>query len=409
MSVEEMTTLSVSDVIKPPYIDNPYPLYHAIRALSPVYWDERANSWVLTSHAEVMTALRDPRFSADRIGMDVSWLPEEVRERLKRPVRAMAKQILFLDPPDHTRLRSLATKAFTPRMVERMREHIQQIVDDLLDAVEAKGEMEVIRDLSYPLPAIVIAETMGVPPEDRDRFSKWTADFGALLDGVQQSMQEVVMAFFSVIELMDYFADVIAQRRGAPKKDDLLQAMIGAEEHGDTLDEDELLGNCVLLLAAGHLTTTHLIGNGLWTLLKHPEQLQALRDDPALASGAVLEVLRYESPVQATARKTKVELEIGGQRIPEGVEVLVCLGAANRDPAQFPNPDQFDLRRADSRHMAFGHGPHFCLGAPLARLEAQIAFNTVARRFPNLHLLNEQPAWETSYIFRGQRELHLGL
>src|SRR6266496_691690 len=398
------TQLSVTQVLSPEYLANPYPLYHQLRAQDPVLWDEQVTAWVLTRYNDVAAVLRDPRFSAARMSIGTEWIPEELQAKLVPPVRAVMRQILFLDPPDHTRLRGLVVKAFTPRVVESLRPRIQAIVDDLLDAVQPSGRINFIQDFAYPLPAIVIAEMLGVPPEDRHLFIKWTNDFARLLDGFEMTFEDVIQALSGVSEFMDYFRAIIKQRRTEPR-DDLLQAMITAEEQGDKLTEEELLGNCVLLLAAGHGTTTHLLGNGMLALLRNPEQLELWKKHPELASSAVVELLRYDSPVLLTSRHPKEDMEIGGKQISEGQEVILGLGAANHDPAQFSNPDQLDLSRPESRHMAFGLGVHFCLGAPLARLEAEIAFNTLLRRLQTPHLATEEMEWMPSIVFRGQREM----
>jgi len=404
MSENSKTKLSFIDGQRPEYIANPYPLYKQLRTEDPVLWDEGIGGWVLTGHAEVMAALRDPRFSVTGFMADTAWIPEEMLETLGPAVRALTRQMLFLDPPDHTRLRSLVAKAFTPRVVDALRPRIQQIADELLDAVQASGQMDVMRDFAYPLPVIVIAEMLGVPPGDRDQFVKWTGQFGALLGGGNLTLEDIFQALGGVSEFIEYFRQVIRQRHTA-YKDDLLQAMISAEEQGDVLSEDELLGNCVLLLAAGHGTTTHLIGNGTLALLQHSDQLQQLKDDPALISAAVVELLRFDSPVQLTSRRAKEALEIGDKHIGAGQEVLMCLGGANRDPAQFAEPDQLNLRRRENRYLSFGHGIHFCLGAPLARVEGEIAFSTLLRRLQTLRLETEALEWTPSRVFRGLREL----
>ncbi|HLI91609.1 MAG TPA: cytochrome P450, partial [Ktedonobacteraceae bacterium] len=404
MPEDETNTLSLMDVLQPEYTANPYPLYHRLREHDPIYWDERAEEWVLTRHSDVITILRDPRLTAERFMLDTSWLPRDMEETLGPPIHALTRQMLFRDPPDHTRLRGLVSKAFAPRVLEAMRPRIQSIVDELLDAVQDDGGMEVIQAFAFPLPAIVIAQMLGVPPEDRGQFVKWTGDFGMLLSGVNLELQDVVRALYGVSEFMDYFRNIIKQRRTAPK-DDLMQAMIAAEEQGDRLTEEELLGNCVLLLAAGHGTTTHLIGNGLLALLRNPDQMQLLKDNPGLIAPAVQELLRYDSPVQMTSRRAKEDITIGDKRIQAGQAVLMCLGAANRDPAVFPDPDRLDLRRQDNRHVAFGYGIHYCLGAPLARIEGEIAFNTLLRRLPNPRLATGEPEWAPNLVFRGLRSL----
>ncbi len=396
--------LSIAQVLDPENLANPYPLYARLREQDPVMWDERTTAWVLTRHSDIYAVLRDPRFSAARMSIGTEWIPEELQAKLVPPVRAVMRQILFLDPPDHTRLRGLVSKAFTPRVVESLRPRIQTLVDDLLDRVQSAGRVNFVQDFAYPLPAIVIAEMLGVPPEDRELFIKWTGDFARLLDGFDMSFDGVVQALSGVSEFMDYFRAIVKQRRTAPR-DDLLQAMISAEEQGDKLNEEELLGNCVLLLAAGHGTTTHLLSNGMLALLRNPEQLEMWRTHPELASSAVVELLRYDSPVQLTSRHPKEDLEIAGKHISEGQEVLLSLGAANHDPALFSPPDELILQRPEGRHMAFGQGVHFCLGAPLARLETEIAFNTLLRRLHAPHLATEELEWMPSLVFRGMREL----
>jgi cytochrome P450 len=337
---------------------------------------------------------------------DISWIPDEMRPMLEPPIRALTRQMLFMDPPDHTRLRGLVAKAFTPRVVEGLRPAIKQIAGELLDKAVEKGQLELIRDYAFPLPAIVIATMLGVPPEDRDQLNAWSESFGALLDGSRLTMEDAFLALHGVSEFIAYFRQIIRQRRSAPR-DDLLQAMINAEEQGDALSEEELLGNCVLLMAAGHGTTMHLIGNGTLALLRNPSQLQRLREEPTLMPSAVAELLRYDSPVQMTSRKAKEDMRIGDKHISEGQEVIMCTGAANHDPAQFSDPDRLRLDRPENRHLSFGLGIHFCLGAPLARLEAEIAFATLLHRFPTLRLASEDIEREGGMVFRGLKRLPL--
>ena len=398
------TQLSLAQLLTPEYLANPYALYSQLRTQEPVFWDEQANAWVLTQYSDAVSALRDPRLSAARMTIGTDWIPEEMMEKLAPPVRALTRQMLFLDPPDHTRLRGLAAKAFTPRIVEALRLRIQLLVDELLDAVQSSGHMNFMQDFAHPLPAIVIAEMLGVPPEDRTQFTIWTNNFARLLDGGDPSIEGVMQSLYGVSEFMDYFRAIIRQRRTTPR-DDLLQAMIVAEEQGDKLSEEELLSNCVLILAAGHGTTTHLLGNGLLALLRNPAQLTYWKNNPSIAPHAVAELLRYDSPVQMTSRHPVENIEIRGKHIEAGQEVIIVLGAANHDPAQFSQPDQLDLTRPESRHMAFGLGIHFCLGAPLARLEGEIAFNTLLRRLSDIQLATEEVEQAPSTVFRGLMEL----
>jgi cytochrome P450 len=401
------TRISLNDVYQPEYADNPYRLYHRLREIDPVFWDEELDCWVLTGYSEVVTSLRDVRFSAQRFVTDQEWMPPEMVEALGTPMRALTRQMLFLDPPDHTRLRGLVSKAFTPRVIEGLRSRIQQIVDELIDKALAQGHIRFIEEFAYPLPAIVIAEMLGVPVEDREVFFKWTNDFGTILEGADLTQEEMVRAFQGVSEFMEYFRQIVAQRRIQPK-DDLIQAMITAEEGGSMLSEEELLGNCILLLAAGHGTTTHLLGNGTLALLRHPEQYRLLKERPDLLQLAVMELLRYDGPVQVTARKATAEVAMRDKKIEVGQKVLISLGGASHDPAQFAEPDTLDIQRVENRHLAFGHGIHYCLGAPLARLEAEIAFGTLLRRLPNPRVENEEEAtFFSGMVFRGLNELPL--
>jgi cytochrome P450 len=301
----------------------------------------------------------------------------------------------------------LVSKAFTPRLVEALRPRIVDLANELLDPVQEAGQMDVIASLAYPLPAIVIAELLGVPTEDREQFIRWSSDFGGFLDSSTLTPQEAMSALQGVADFMEYFRGIIAGRRFAPR-DDLLQAMLTARERDDALTEDELLANLVLLLAAGHGTTTHLIGNGLLALLRHSEQYQRLCENPGLIATAVAELLRFDSPVQLTGRQVREEIIVGGVTLSAGQHFTAILGAANRDPDQFPDPDRLDVGRPENRQISFGYGIHFCLGAPLAKLEAEIALSAVTRRFPHLQLADGAESaleWQPSIVFRGLKSL----
>ncbi len=390
----------------PQFYTNPYPIYHQFRSAAPVHWSEVWNCWVLTRYADVVAVLRDPHYfsSAGRITLFLNQLPEETRATLRPLDEHFSAQMVFQDPPDHTRLRGLVNKAFTSRVVEAIRPQIQTTVDVLLDAVQPSGQMDLIHDFAYPLPAITIAEMLGVPPEARDQFKQWADDVVAFLGTGRAKLDVLELGQRSVLALTDWLRELIAQRRYSPKAD-LLSLLIATEEQGDVLGEAELVGICISLLTAGHETTTNLIGNGLLALLQHPTQRQQLQHNPDLIVAAVEELLRYDSPVQRNWRVVKEELQLGGQQMSRGQLVFAMLGAANRDPAQFPDPDRLDFHRRDNRHIAFGYGIHFCVGAPLARLEGQIAINTILRRLPGLRLANEAPVWLENMAFRGLKSL----
>jgi cytochrome P450 len=321
---------------------------------------------------------------------------------------AQANTMLSSDPPEHTRLRNLVSKAFTFKAVESLRPRIQQVVDELLDAVEGKDQMDVIWDLGYPLPVIVIAEMLGVPAAQRDTFKRWSDDIVATLGGPMVTADVQERGRTAAIEMADYFRVVIAERRKHPQED-LLSALVAAEERGDVLSEEELLATCILLLAAGNETTTNLIGNGTLALLRNPDQLRLLREQPEWIESAVEELLRYDGPVQGTARVALEDIEIGGTLIKQGQIAMCMLAAANRDPAQFARPEVLDVTRQENRHIAFGFGIHFCLGAPLARAEGQIAFSTLLRRFPKIMLADEEPPYTGTFILRGLKSLPIAL
>ncbi|MEZ4719107.1 MAG: cytochrome P450, partial [Caldilineaceae bacterium] len=338
--------------------------------------------YFLTRWEDCNRLLRDSRMGHGGMGEP----PPQQRDLYRMQINWM----LFRDPPDHTRLRGLAQRAFTPRMVEQMRAAIQDITDSLLDRVAAKGELDVMADLAYPLPVTVIARLLGVPEADVDTFHAWSDALGRSLDLTEE--EEVYNEASRAAAAFTAFLADLADRRRVEPTDDLLSALVAAEEEGDHLTTDELYATCALLLVAGHETTVNLIGNGTLALLRNPAQLALLRADPSLTRSAVEELLRYDSPVQLTSRIVLAEVEVDGQRIPPGMQLSFMLGAANHDPAVFTDPHTLDIARKPNPHLAFGSGIHYCLGAPLARLEAQIAFDTLLRRFPMLTLLDDEPA-----------------
>jgi len=314
--------------------------------------------------------------------------------------QVMVKQMLFLDAPAHTRIRSLASAAFSPRRVELLRSHIQEIVNSLLDAVQPAGRLDVIADLANPMPAIVTAEMLGVPAADREQLKAWSADFAEVLGNFQHNPDRAPRVVRSLEQMSAYFRDAIHGQRHQPR-DGLINVLATAEVQGDRLTEEEVIANCIVTMVGGQETTTNLIGNGILSLLRHPGELQRLRNDPSLIPSAVEELLRYESPSQHTARITPQDLDLGGRRIRKRQAVIAVMGAANRDPERFPDPDRLDITRQDNRHVAFGWAAHFCFGAPLARIEGQIAFETMLRRLPNLTLEPTPLSWRENLGLRG--------
>jgi hypothetical protein len=394
------------DLISPAFCADPYPVYHRLRSESPVYWSEAWGAWVMTRYEDILTVFRDSRrFSnKDRFTRFLEQLPETTAEEIAPLKDHYVVGMLQSDPPDHTRLRALVNKAFTPRAIEGMRPRIQEIVDQLLDVARDKGEMDVIRDLAYPLPAIVIAEMLGVPPHERDQFIRWSDDIAAFQGTGRAKRETVLRAAKSIRDLEDYFRNLCAKRRGRPESD-LMSQLVAAEEQGDKLTEAEMISTCVLLLVAGHETTRNLIGNGTLALLRHPEQASTLRATPDMIVSSVEELLRYDSPLQRGWRRVSEDVVLGGEELVKGQLVFLMLGAANRDPAVFSCPDQLDLRRQDNRHIAFGFGVHFCLGAPLARLEGQIAIQTLFYRFPTLRLVSKDLEWHENIAIHGLKSL----
>ncbi len=385
--------------LDPDFKQSPYPTYDDLRRRAPVHHDPVFGRWLLTRHDDVETLLRsrelcvDPRKAADGTFDQIFLATLGDRE----------PSMLFLDAPDHTRLRGLVSKAFTPRAVEEMAARISEIVDELLDAVGEREGFDLIGDFAGPLPTIVIAEMLGVNPADRDEFKRSSEAGVRLFDPtLSPDERQVVMEAQGVLE--GYFRRTIDARRAEPR-DDLISSLIVAEEEGDQLTDTEIVTMCGLLLAAGNVTTTDLIGNGMLALLQHPEELRKLRDDPELIKNAVEEMLRYDSPVQQTGRIPMSEVEFGGRKIPAKQSITPQLGAANRDPSVYPEPNRFDISREDVHHHSFGGGAHYCLGAPLARLEAQIGIGALVRRFPHLRLVDEPLEYRRIPTFRGLAKL----
>ena len=393
------TALSLYHLLDPEVLANPYPLYHRLRTEAPVHWDPFLHAWVVTRYPDVVRVLHD--FSADR-----TPTPEQL-ERMNlsaiSPIAAvMVKQMLFLDAPAHTRLRSLASSAFTPARVRVLRSHIQQIADTLIDAAMAAqpGQMDIIAEFAEPLPAIVTAEMLGVPIRDHRQLKDWTAVFAEMLGNFQHNPDHVPKVLRALEEMLEYFRERVRELRAHPREG-LINSLLTAEINGDRLTEEEVIANSIVTMVGGQETTTNLIGNGLLTLLRYPAEMQRLRDDPELIPSAVEELLRYESPSQHTARLARTDVELGGRKIRKRDAVIAVMGAANRDPERFPDPDRLDLARTDNRHLAFGWAAHFCFGAALARIEGQVSFSTILRRMPELALQQVPLRWRTNLGLRG--------
>jgi cytochrome P450 len=370
------------------FLDDPYPGLHHLRRVDPVN-ETPIGIWRLSRYADVVRLLRDVRCGVRTTDGVLPGVDESTLQRLF---------MLQQDAPAHTRLRRLVSRAFTPRAVERVRESVERIVQDSLDRVAPSGRMDVIADLALPVPATVICEMLGVPVVDRDRFTVWTAQATHGLATMIAPPEVLDQAYAAADSLRSYFEELIAARR-ANLLDDILSGMIRAKEGQDLLSENELIAQAIGLLIAGFETTIGLIGNGVRALLRHPEQLAKLRRQPELITSAVEECLRYDGPIVLTIRILHEDAEFGGKRIPQNAMVWALLGAANRDPARFPDPDGFDIERQDNEHLAFGGGAHFCLGAHLAQLEARIAIGALVSRFDDLRLVSETVEWGPS-LFR---------
>lgn len=404
MSQETINTFD-SLLLTPQYLADPYAVFRDMRSKDPVHWSERMNGWVVTRYEDVKIALQDTRLiSGQRLRSYMGQFPEAVQKKMEPLYNNYTKWLVMMDPPDHTRLRALVNKAFTPRMVEGLRPLIQNLNNELFDAFETTGRMDAIKGLAYPLPASVISEMLGIPPEDRQQFNQWADDMTAFLGSGRPKVDLAEAALKSVGELTRYFLPIVTERRENPKED-LISILVGVEEEGQKITEDEILAMCIFLLVAGHETTMALIANGLLALLRYPDQFDKLKKDHSLVGSAVEEFLRYDSPLQHQIRIADEDIEMHGKAIKQGQRVVLMLGAANHDPEVFPNPDQLDICRSPNKHLAFGLGKHFCIGAPLARLEGQMVFTDILRRFPNLRLENEDIEWRIDTSMRNPKEM----
>ncbi|MEU3356285.1 cytochrome P450 [Streptomyces sp. NPDC037389] len=392
------------DPWSPRFVADPYPGFERLRAAGRAHWFEPSRQWLVPHHADVSALLRDRRLGR-------TYLHRFTHEEFGRtppppehePFHTLNDQgLLDLEPPDHTRIRRLVSQAFTPRTVERLAPVVRRLARELVDGLLAEGGGDLMATLAEPLPVAVIAEMLGIPAADRGLLRPWSADICGMyeLNPGEETARRAVRAS---AEFSAYLRELIAARRADPG-DDLISALIVAHDEGDRLTEQEMVSTCVLLLNAGHEATVNTTGNGWWTLFRHPEQLAALRADHGLLPGAIEELMRYDTPLQLFERWVLDDIEIGGTVVPRGSEVALLLGSANHDPARFPEPDRLDLTRADNPHLTFGAGIHYCLGAPLARLELAASFGELLRRAPDLRLVAE-PEWRPGFVIRGIREL----
>lgn len=388
----------------PAFIADPFPAFRMLRERAPVHWCAPLRGHVVTRHAEVRPLLGDPRLSADRITPFANALKPPERRGAAALIDMLTRWAVFVDPPDHTRIRRLLNAGFTPRAVDRLAPGIKLVVDRLLGGIAGKGRMDLIGDFAYPLPATVIAILVGAPARDIDLFKKWSDDLAAFVGSAVSRPQRRETAAAAAREMAGYFRELVAERRAKPG-DDIIDDLIAARDGGGALTEDELVATAVLLLFAGHETTTHLIANGLLALLSHPGEMEKLRANPALMPGAVEEMLRYDGPVMALTRVAHEDIEIAGSRIEAGDLLFLMVNSANRDPAAFPDPDTFKSER-DAANLAFGFGPHYCLGAPLARLEARIAVAELLRRCGRIEAA-AKPEWLDTLVLRGMKSFEI--
>ena len=402
--VQPATGAPLFNPLAPEFIRNPYPYYEKLRATDPMHLSP-FGMWVSSRHAESSLVLRDKRFGKDFVDRTIRRYGPKIMEE---PVfRSMSHWMLQADPPDHTRLRGLVVKAFTARRVEDMRPRIQAIVDENLDRIIPQGKMDLIEDFAFRLPVTIICDMLGIPEEHREGFYASSREGGRLLDPVPLSADEIKKGNEGFALSAMYFQQLIELRRKNPG-DDLTTQLVQAEEAGDKLSTDELIANIVLLFGAGHETTVNLIGNGLLALFRNPDQLALLKARPELITNAVEEFLRYDSSVQLTGRVALEDIEdLGGRKIAKGDSVLCLLGSANHDPAVYPDhPERLDITRPNVRPLSFGGGIHHCLGAQLARIEAEVAISTLLRRIPDLRLDDaENPEWRPTFVLRGLKRL----
>lgn len=396
-STSKDSDFSLLHLLNPDVLANPYPLYQAMRENEPVHWDPYTHCWIVTSYSEVLFVLSN--FLAQR-----SPTPDDLAQRglavMEPFARTLTKQMLFMDGAAHTRLRSLCAAAFSPRRVAALRTSVESIARDLVDRVIESGSMDIIGDLANPFPAMVAASLLGFPIEDHAQLKAWSTDFAELLGNFQHNPDRVKEVLRSLSEMKAYVYEKLEEQRISPR-DGLLHALMVAEVDGGRLTDEEIVANTIVTMTGGQETTTNLIGNGMLTLLRNPDALLRLRDEPETLDSAIEELLRYEPPIQYTARIAPADTKMGGKTIKKGAAVMAVMAAANRDPARFPDPDRLDLTRQDNRHLSFGWAAHYCFGAPLARMEGHIAFRILLDRLDDIQLASNTLTWRGNTGLRG--------
>ena len=388
-------------------LQDPYPTYSRLLEEGPLHYIDVGSRWAVWSvfsHAECSSVAKDPRLSAKRAQQMLLPLPLSRQAEFSELARMLGLWLIFMDPPEHTRLRKLLNKGFSPAAIEGLRPQVEAIVDRMLKPLQHGSDVDLMREFANPMPVRIISEMLGIPQELHDTFVNWSRAIAVFRGSPNRTVEQAQAAQDALFELTDFFRKTVAERR-RKKGTDLISLLIDIEEEGEVLTEEELYAQCIALLFAGHETTRNLIGNGMYTLLQHPQETSELREKPEMIRTAVEELLRYESPVQFTARVLKEDIEICGQRIPKKWSILCMLGAANRDPKRFEEPNRLDLKRLNNQHLAFSAGPHACIGGQLARLEGQVALLNLVQRFPKMKLTGPRPEWASTFGFRGLKSL----
>jgi cytochrome P450 len=405
LSAPEKKTVFSDEILQ-----NPYPTYARMHEEGPLHYVDVGKwaVWAVFSHAECSAMAKDPRLSAKRAKQQLLTLPPSTHGEFKELERILSLWMIFMDPPEHTRLRKLLNKGFSPAALDGLRPQVDSVVNEMLSRHKPGDEIDLLKEFANPMPVRIITEMLGIPYEMQDQFVSWSRAIAGFRGNAERTVEQARIAQTAMLELRQYFVEAVAERRRHKGKD-LISLLIDIEEEGEVLTEEELYAQCIALLFAGHETTRNLIGNGMFTLLQHPTETDELRETPDMIRQAVEELLRWESPVQFTARVLKEEIEIAGQKIPRKWTILCMLGAANRDPKQFKDPNTLNLKRLNNQHLAFSAGPHFCIGSQLARMEGQVAISNLLKRFPKMQLTGPRPEYAPTFGFRGLKSLNVTL